>query len=502
MNKKLSLFTICGLTVLLLCIFNFLGTLQINTYILLSLAVCLSTLFTFVSITYINKKNINKKTQEYFDNQDSTSSKNEHESNILIPISKKLASSSKEIYVSNRDLRGLSEKINQASKSIITLSETDSNYIDSLRDLIENIDSKIEHIVSISQNTNKISKGNIDALNNEEKTVLTSIDNIVELKEYFDILLKSTENLRTMSQEISNITTYIDDIANKTNLLALNARIEASRAGDAGKSFSVVANEIKNLSEQTKIFSSNISSYIDNMSSEITLLNDRAASTEDKILFTKESVEKINSTFSSVVQSSRLLHTEIDKVIHSTSEISHSSKTIRDTADDLTECHTTTFGSVQEIGSDISLQWNIVDQFNNITEDISVVSNELLSYSIDPSKYEKLKNIGLNIMANCSMNKSELSLRDLCSHLGINEVYFADKDGYFKYVSKADAYNLNIFELDKRYIQFMNSGEDVKIYPLTRRIDTGELYFFMAVKRTDEKGVISAGISIDNFLKL
>lgn len=51
-------------------------------------------------------------------------------------------------------------------------------------------------------------------------------------------------------------------------------------------------------------------------------------------------------------------------------------------------------------------------------------------------------------------------------------------------------------------MDFVRSNKDYEIYPLTRRLDTGELYKFLAIKREDEKGVISAGISIDNILKL
>src|SRR5690606_28617749 len=69
--------------------------------------------------------------------------------------------------------------------------------------------------------------------------------------------------LKTASQSIEQMLALIIDMASRTNMLALNAGIEAARAGDAGRGFAVVASEVKTLASQTRVAAGDITQYID-----------------------------------------------------------------------------------------------------------------------------------------------------------------------------------------------------------------------------------------------
>lgn len=88
----------------------------------------------------------------------------------------------------------------------------------------------------------------------------------------FKVFITKISTLGENINNINEITNVINSIADQTNLLALNASIEAARAGDAGRGFNVVAEEIRKLAEQSKISSKNINSLIDGISKDTNII--------------------------------------------------------------------------------------------------------------------------------------------------------------------------------------------------------------------------------------
>jgi methyl-accepting chemotaxis protein len=88
------------------------------------------------------------------------------------------------------------------------------------------------------------------------KTGQTSVDTVIEgmhrIQQQMDAIAESIIKLSEQSQTIGDIIATVSDIADQSNLLAVNASIEAAKAGEQGKGFAVVAQEVRNLAEQSK----------------------------------------------------------------------------------------------------------------------------------------------------------------------------------------------------------------------------------------------------------
>ena len=91
------------------------------------------------------------------------------------------------------------------------------------------------------------------ALSKESMTAILQMgENVQKIKNQMDNISQSLLNLSEQSQMIAEITTAVDEIAEQSNLLAVNAAIEAAKAGEQGKGFAVVAQEVKSLADQSK----------------------------------------------------------------------------------------------------------------------------------------------------------------------------------------------------------------------------------------------------------
>ncbi|UTW58691.1 HAMP domain-containing protein [Kordiimonas sp. SCSIO 12603] len=127
---------------------------------------------------------------------------------------------------------------------------------------------------------------------------------------------QAIQQLASSSQEIENVVKLISDIAEQTNLLALNATIEAARAGEAGKGFAVVASEVKSLANQTASATEEITNQIKGMQS----VTEKAVSSIETIGHTVGELNHVMISISSAVEEQQATTSEINRSVQYASD--------------------------------------------------------------------------------------------------------------------------------------------------------------------------------------
>ena len=122
---------------------------------------------------------------------------------------------------------------------------------------------------------------------------------------------EAIEELSKASAEIEHVVQLINEIAEQTNLLALNATIEAARAGEAGKGFAVVASEVKSLANQTAKATDEITGQINRMQN----LTERAVNATQSITQTVEKLNGVMASISAAVEEQQATTSEINRSV-------------------------------------------------------------------------------------------------------------------------------------------------------------------------------------------
>lgn len=159
------------------------------------------------------------------------------------------------------------------------------------------------------------------AMSTYDKTTFIG-DEIKKSNAKMDEMLEAMSKIDSSSKQIEMIMHTIEDIASQTNLLSLNAAIEAARAGDAGKGFAVVANEIRELANQSSDAAKNTSQLIEASLAAVkngTLIADETASSLHIVV---DGVYEMQSNVESISTSSQKQSTAINEVTQAVDQIS------------------------------------------------------------------------------------------------------------------------------------------------------------------------------------
>ncbi|MEE8527395.1 MAG: methyl-accepting chemotaxis protein [Gammaproteobacteria bacterium] len=130
-------------------------------------------------------------------------------------------------------------------------SETQSKQIAAATDSIQRMAASIEEVSGNAERSADVARHSVDVAHKGGEAVRRTIHGMNTIRETIQDTAKRIKRLGESSQEIGNIVELINDIAEQTNVLALNASIQASMAGDAGRGFAVVADEVQRLAERS-----------------------------------------------------------------------------------------------------------------------------------------------------------------------------------------------------------------------------------------------------------
>ncbi|MBM7680811.1 methyl-accepting chemotaxis protein [Pullulanibacillus pueri] len=265
---------------------------------------------------------------------------------VISEISEKatsLAASSEELSASTDQNSQATQQITQAIQELGIGAEQQSRSIEASTQSALDM---VQTIQEIATSSNKVSSTAVETthiVKEGNEAIEVTVEQMQSIKKTVSDLAYKLKTLSQHSANIGQIIGVITEIADQTNLLALNAAIEAARAGEQGKGFAVVADEVRKLAEQS-------------------------ATSTDKI---RQVITTIQSETDEALKSMELGKTEVDKGIDIVNHAGESFKNIKQFVDEVTSQIQNVSASVQEINAGTEQNVKTFEEVSEISEQTS-----------------------------------------------------------------------------------------------------------------------------------
>ena len=274
-------------------------------------------------------------------------------------------------------INGAIGEINNAVEEVATSATTQANATQDVAQQMNEmgvaVEKSSENIGTLKQITSEMETTNHEV--SETLDSLVSISN--NTRESIEIVQRQTNDTNQSAMEIQSVVNFISSIADQTNLLSLNASIEAARAGEQGRGFAIVADEVRQLAEQSRQSADQIEEIvrklIENSNSSVDAMNvvmDEIHVQHDKLNQTKDVFEHLRSEITNVTIT-------VDGISKEIKSIDDAKNVVYDDLGDLAAVSEENAASAQETSATMAHLSELVNECNDAVGQLGDISESL-----------------------------------------------------------------------------------------------------------------------------
>lgn len=302
----------------------------------------------------------------------------------LRAILAQVGSNAELVAASAEQLSASSEQSNHASKQI---ADTIQSVAGGVEKQVENVERTAQTINEISigiqhvsKNTQTVSTTAIEATEKAaggRETIKTAVQQMNSINHTFNELSEVVKGLGARSEEIGQIIAVITGIADQTNLLALNAAIEAARAGEHGRGFAVVADEVRRLAEQSADSAQQISRLISTIQGETNKVIQSMDVATSEVVSGINVVNTAGDSFVQIEKSVNEVTSQIQEVSSAIQQIAAGSEKIVEAIEFISEASEGTAAGTEEVSAATEEQLASMEEISASSNALAKMSEEL-----------------------------------------------------------------------------------------------------------------------------